>query len=120
MINARLSENKTLVSSILTSQELEKYGAASNDMEGIVSQLRVTKGAQASLFLHQNPDGSYKGSLRAKGHILNVAEIASHYQGGGHAMAAGFRVNVDQDPNQVIDDISRMIDEQLREGGFFK
>ena len=35
-------------------------------------------------------------------------------------MAAGFRVNVDQDPNQVIDDISRMIDEQLREGGFFK
>lgn len=120
LINARLSENKTLVSSILTSQELEKYGAASNDMEGIVSQLRVTKGAQASLFLHQNPDGSYKGSLRAKGHILNVAEIASHYQGGGHAMAAGFRVNVDQDPNQVIDDISRMIDEQLREGGFFK
>lgn len=120
LLKAKRNESGSVISSVITTEDFQTCQADPMDTEGIVSQLRVTRGVQAAIFLHQNPDGSYKGSLRAKGDILNVAEIASLYHGGGHAKASGFRVEKDQDPNQVIREISLAIEEQLRKGGFYQ
>ena len=46
-------------------------------------------------------DGEIKVSLRAAG-MLNVAEIASRYGGGGHPNAAGFRITVSQFLDEIL------------------
>lgn len=46
-------------------------------------------------------DGEIKVSLRAAGKA-NVAEIASHYGGGGHPNAAGFRITVAQFLGEIL------------------
>lgn len=119
LMKAKLNETGSVISSVITTEDFRTCQADPMDTEGIVSQLRVTRGVQAAVFLHQNPDGTYKGSLRAKGNILNVAEIAQNFHGGGHAKAAGFRVDQDQDPDEVISAISQAVEEQLRNGGYY-
>ena len=43
------------------------------------------------LFLYENEDGTFKGSLRVNGDT-NVADIAAQFGGGGHVKAAGFSI----------------------------
>ena len=44
-----------------------------------------------AVFLYENEDGSWKGSLRVNGDF-NVAEVAIVFGGGGHVKAAGFTI----------------------------
>lgn len=71
---------------------MEFYGATPHDLEGIVSQMRYTKGVEVAIFMYELEPMVYKVSLRSKG-FVDVAKIAKFYNGGGHARAAGFTMN---------------------------
>ena len=45
-----------------------------------------------AVFLYENEDGTYKGSLRVNGDY-DVAKVASVFGGGGHVKAAGFTID---------------------------
>ena len=64
------------------------YGAKATDLDGIVSQLRLTKGVETAIFLHEMDTQTYKVSLRSKSRV-DVSVIASRFGGGGHVRAAG-------------------------------
>ena len=75
---------------------LEKYGAASSDLEGVIDQLRLVKGSQAAILMTENTDGSWKLSMRSRDKV-NVSEIAVGFGGGGHIKAAGATITGDID-----------------------
>ena len=67
---------------------LEFYGAQTEDIEGIIDQLRVTKGVEVALLLHEIGDQEYKVSMRSNT-TIDVSRIAVYFGGGGHVKAAG-------------------------------
>ncbi len=83
-------EGKCIVSHI-TKTVMDEYGAKPKDLEGIVSQLRITEGVEVAVFMYELSEGEYKISLRAPGEA-NVSKIAEYFGGGGHVKAAGLNM----------------------------
>lgn len=69
-------------------ESMEFYGAKSHDLDGIIDQLRVTKGVHVAVLIHEAKEHEYKVSLRSNTE-LDVNAIASYFGGGGHKKAAG-------------------------------
>jgi phosphoesterase RecJ-like protein len=89
LLNSRLYLDGACIVSGISKKEMEEFGVLPKHLDGIVNQLRVTKGVRVAVFLYENEDGSWKGSLRVNGDF-NVAEVAVCFGGGGHVKAAGF------------------------------
>jgi bifunctional oligoribonuclease and PAP phosphatase NrnA len=66
-------------------------GTGPEDTENFSSFPRIVKDIRISAFFREIDDDYWKVSLRSKGEI-NVATIATHFEGGGHKNAAGFFV----------------------------
>ncbi len=99
LLSAKLHDEGRIISTWLSKEKMDRYGVVASDTEGIVEQLRLTKGAEVAVFLHENNDGTYKGSLRATIEI-NLVNVAKLYGGGGHAKAAGF--TAEGDPEKEV------------------
>ena len=91
-------------------KEMEFFQAEAADLEGIVSQLRQTKGVEVAMFLHETAPQQFKVSLRSKGKV-DVSRIASYFGGGGHERAAG--VTMKGSSHDVINNITGQIVLQL-------
>lgn len=81
-------DGKCIASSV-TKKEMEFYGITPKDLEGIVSQLRVTRGIEVAAFMYELETGEFKVSLRSNADV-DVSKIAQYFGGGGHKKAAGF------------------------------
>jgi phosphoesterase RecJ-like protein len=73
----------------LSQSDLKKTGAVDDDTENLVNQIGKIDTVKISAFLKERTDGRVKLSLRSGSEKVNVANIAKHFQGGGHAYAAG-------------------------------
>ena len=104
--------NNTCIISVLTENIMKFYGANSKDIDGIIDQLRVTKGVEVAILIHEVGLQTFKVSMRSN-HQVDVSQIAVSYGGGGHVRAAGCTMMGTE--NDVIDNIIRLIDLQLRE-----
>jgi len=72
---------------------LKFYGVKSSDLDGIVSQLRYTKGVKVAIFMYELESMKWKVSLRCNVNDIDLSKIAEFFGGGGHAKASGFTVN---------------------------
>lgn len=66
-------------------------GTTSEDSEGLVDYARSIEGVEIGVFLEEQ-SGFIKGSFRSKEPRFRVDSLARHVNGGGHACAAGFRI----------------------------
>jgi phosphoesterase RecJ-like protein len=78
----------------VTREMYRKTGAAPEDTEDFPAFTRVMKDVDVSVFFRELDDNYWKVSLRSKGDI-NVALVASQFDGGGHKNAAGYVVKSD-------------------------
>lgn len=108
-----IMDGKCIVSYI-DRRTMEFYKVTSADMEGIVSQLKLTKGTECAVFMYEVRSLEYKVSLRSGGKV-NVAKVAELFGGGGHVRAAGCMMNGTF--HDVINNLSLHIEEQLEETG---
>lgn len=76
------------VVSMIDKKTMNFYQVEPSDLEGIVSQLRNTKGVECAIFMYQIESLKYKVSLRSNGKV-DVAKVAAFFGGGGHVRAAG-------------------------------
>lgn len=76
------------VVSMIDKKTMNFYQAKPYDLEGIVSQLRSTRGVECAIFMYQIDTLTYKVSLRSNGKV-DVAKVAVFFGGGGHVRAAG-------------------------------
>ena len=93
MLGKALQESSLLLDGKVIFSHIEKEtmdanGVKPSDLEGIVSQLRVTQGVEVAIFMYELAKQEYKVSLRASGNV-DVSKVAQHFGGGGHVKAAG-------------------------------
>ena len=103
-------DGKCIVSK-LSLDMMRFYGITSKDMDGIVNQLRYTKGVEVAIFMYEMGTQRYKVSMRSEGHV-NVAKVATVFGGGGHDRAAGVEMNGTY--YDVINALSREIEKQMQ------
>ena len=112
LLKSRLYEDAECIASVITQEEMAEFSVLPKHLDGIVSQLRMTKEAEVAIFLYGLEPGAYKVSTRCKGDRVDLSQIAMKYHGGGHKKAAGFTVEGD-DPWALIDGIVTDVKEQL-------
>ena len=109
---SRLAFDDRVIYSCINLKELEDFNVKSSELEGIVSQLRLTRGVWCAVFLHENSPGEYKISFRS-GEELDVNKVAAHFGGGGHARASGANISGDQE--ECIQKILNVIEQEINE-----
>ena len=105
-----IMDGRCIVSSV-DKKMLDFYHADSRDLDGIVNQLRITKGVDCAVFMYQIGTMEYKVSMRSDEKV-NVAKIAELFGGGGHCRAAGCTINGTF--HDVINNLSAQIEKQLK------
>lgn len=98
------------IASVVTKEIMKSYSVGPKDLDGIVNQLRVTKGVECAIFIYEMGTQDYKVSLRSNGKV-DVNSIAANFGGGGHIKAAG--CTVQGDVHEMIEKIAAKVNEQL-------
>ena len=114
LIKSELYLDGDVIFTWISLDEMRKYDVLPKHLDGIVNQLRITKDIKIAVFLYENEDGTYKGSLRVNGDY-DVSAIASIFGGGGHVKAAGF--TIDGPVDIARDRIIGAIKENIRGNG---
>lgn len=90
----------------LSAADLKRFDHRPGDTEGLVNHGLSISGIRLSAFFMERPDG-VKVSLRSKGDLPVDRLARDHFQGGGHANAAGGRS--DQDLHGTIERFKRLL-----------
>jgi phosphoesterase RecJ-like protein len=85
---ARLDRDRRLVATWITAADLDRFGVALDETEGMIDLVRRAADADVSCVLKEVP-GGVRVSLRAVSET-DVSEVAARFGGGGHRFAAGF------------------------------
>lgn len=104
--------DKKVVVTAINRKMLDFYGAIPSDLDGIVDQLRVTKGTEVAVFIYEAELHEFKVSMRSNGEV-NVSKIAVYFGGGGHIKAAGCTMT--GTVYDVINNLTPHIEAQLKE-----
>ena len=110
LLSCRRYANDKIIASVVTAEDMEMYHVLPRHLDGIVNQLRITRGVEAAVFLYESEDGTYKVSTRSNGRV-DVAALAVKFGGGGHKQAAGFSMK--GEPWESISVIAAEIEKQL-------
>lgn len=102
-------DNEKIAFSYITKDDFRRYGALIGDHEGLVELGRNVAGVEVSIFMRE--DDGFKISLRSNGKV-KVNEIAEFFDGGGHEMAAGLKIdkNFDDAKNNIIRETMKVVD----------
>ncbi|MGN0343126.1 MAG: bifunctional oligoribonuclease/PAP phosphatase NrnA [Roseburia sp.] len=116
LVDSKRYLNGQCIVSVVTADDMREYQVLPKHLDGIVQQLRSTKGVDTSIFIYENEDGSYKVSMRSGG-LVDVATLLMQYGGGGHKRAAGATMH--QPPEELIPMLVEQVEKQLliRESG---
>lgn len=102
-----------VIASCLDQKTMNFYGAEPYDLDGIVDQLRSTKGVEVAVFVYETGFHEHKISMRSSDKV-DVSKIAVYFGGGGHKKAAGCTMyGTYQD---VLSNLAGHIEAQLKAG----
>lgn len=107
----RILDGKCIVS-VVRKKEFGFFGVTPLDLDGIVSQLKMTEGVEVAIFLYETDNLEYKVSLRSR-EMVDVSKIASYFGGGGHVRAAG--VTMKGTFHDIINNLTLHIERQMTE-----
>lgn len=107
----RILDGRGIVS-VVRRREMVFFGVEPTDLDGIVSQLKLTEGVEVAIFLYETDNLEYKVSLRSREKV-DVSEVASYFGGGGHVRAAG--VTMHGTFHDIVNNLTLHIEHQLME-----
>lgn len=102
--------NGACIVGYLRKKDMDFYGVDGKDLDGIVSQLRLTKGVEVAMFLYETESQIFKVSLRSNGKV-DVSKVAVYFGGGGHTRAAG--CDLQGSMYDVVNNVTREIERQI-------
>ncbi|MEG1459336.1 MAG: bifunctional oligoribonuclease/PAP phosphatase NrnA [Acetivibrio sp.] len=103
--------NGKVIASCVEERILKFYGAEPKDLDGVIDQLRITKGVEVAVLAYEINPGEFKISLRSNGKV-DVNRIAVYFGGGGHIKAAGCSLKGSY--RDAITNITGHIESQLK------
>jgi len=86
----KYDDQRKLITSYVSIQDLENCGAAVTDVEGLTNLMSTIPDVKFALLLTEREGGVVKGSLRTERDDISVKDLAEVMGGGGHIKAAGF------------------------------
>lgn len=114
LLNSYMELDGLCVVTCLQKEVFDLYQATSVDVDGVVDQIRVTRGIEVAVFYYEYETDTYKFSLRSNQYV-DVSQIALQFGGGGHVRAAGF--SLEGKAETVIQPVLEQIALQLRSHG---
>ena len=112
LLESVLFMDGSCIVAVVSKEMLDFYGVTGKDLDGIINQMRNTRGVECAILLYELDTLEYKVSMRSGGRI-NVSVIAQDFGGGGHVRAAGCTIKgVAQD---IIHTILEKIELQFAE-----
>jgi phosphoesterase RecJ-like protein len=91
---------------------VERLKVLPEDNEGIIDHLRSIEGVEAAVFFEELPEGKVRVSARSKFPRIDVCKVCKQFEGGGHPMAAGARVDGTLD--QVKNNFLKALSDEIR------
>lgn len=90
-------------------EDFLEAGISEADADAVVTLPSSIAGTEVGVYIRQRNDG-FKVSLRSNG-MVNVADIAEKFGGGGHERASGFSMNnpIDEIKKVVTDEVAKSI-----------
>lgn len=103
----------------LTRDQIVQTGVANAELEDLTSLPRSIEGVEVGLTLRQQPDGSFKISVRTSRDV-DACSIARRLGGGGHNRAAGCEIsgNLDNAKRAILQEVQKELarcDENCKE-----
>lgn len=111
LASMRMMDGKCICA-VITRRMMEFYEAEPDDTDGIIDQLRITRGVEVAVLLHETGEQEYKVSMRSN-NCIDVSKIATYFGGGGHVKAAGFSMR--GSAHDVMNNITEHIELQMQE-----
>jgi bifunctional oligoribonuclease and PAP phosphatase NrnA len=108
--NLTVSADGRYAALYVTRGMLEGAGATDDDAEGLVGFARSIDTVEVGILFRETPDERVKVSLRSK-RLVDVAQIAQAFGGGGHIRAAGCTLSGPLD--EAIDQVILKVEEAL-------
>lgn len=102
-------DDKVIVSVVPLAMK-KLYGAVSSDFDGVIDNLRVTRGVEVAVLITEEEEAKAKVSMRSN-HEVNVSAIAQSFGGGGHVKAAGCTMAGTTD--EILEKVLAAVAEQL-------
>lgn len=99
-----------VIYSYITREKMNEFKVSSRELEGIVSQLKLTRGVECAVFVYELGNGECKVSLRSS-EYMDCNAVASAFGGGGHVRAAGCNIKgtVSECITKLLDEIGKYI-----------
>lgn len=110
LLNSVLWEQGSVISTAVFATDFEKYHAGKTDLDGIVDQLRITRGVEVAVFAYETEEDSFKFSMRSNSKV-DVSTIAMQFGGGGHVRAAGCTISgtYEKGLQQLLEEIRKQL-----------
>ena len=102
--------------SCMDQASIRSLGGVGKDVEGIVSALVSTTGADCAVFAHEKANGDWRVSMRSNS-IVDVASIAETFGGGGHFHASGCTIRKGESIDAALRKMLDMASGQLNAAG---
>jgi phosphoesterase RecJ-like protein len=91
----------------ITIEMLKDCDATLEDVDGFTDFMRSMKGVEVSFMISQINDNKFRINFRSRGKYI-INDIAAHFNGGGHKLAAGATIE-----NSSFDEIENIIIKML-------
>ena len=104
-----MAENRKV--SMVDRKMMDFYNVLPKHLEGIVNQLKNTRGVEVAIFMYEMGTQRYKVSMRSQGQV-NVATVAAVFGGGAHDRATGVEMNGTY--YDIINALSKEIEKQIK------
>jgi phosphoesterase RecJ-like protein len=86
---SRLEQNNGMVWATLTVQDRKQSGYGGNDDADLINMISAIEGNKVGMIFVEQSNSHVKISWRALEPGIDVSQVAKHFNGGGHAAAAG-------------------------------
>lgn len=111
LMNSNLYLQGRCIAASVDQNAMEVFQVLPRQLDGIVSQLKLTQKTDVAIFSYELEDGQYKVSLRST-EAVDVSKVAATFGGGGHARAAG--VTMCGTEKEILNQLLPAIEKQLK------
>ncbi len=112
LTNMQLHLNAKLALFLVSTQDMNKSAALSEDCEGPLEESLFLPTVEVAILIKENIDLSLKVSIRSSGK-LNASIIASSFNGGGHKSRAGFILSSTYTLQSASREILQLINKEI-------
>ncbi len=111
-----LDESIGLATVEITWEEIEAYSDRYNPAVLVIDEMRLINGVDIAIAYKTYPDGKILAKIRSNRNMPIAAQLAEHFDGGGHPSAAGFKLrgrDFNEVQSEVREEVARLRQEYL-------